>query len=305
MKYALLLMLGLREISAFYLSKDSYTSVTSAYRISIKSSFYRIRSSLAHGINDTVEYDEPAVRITERIRKGSAPEFSIAGDSTEVTPFQLGIVLAHFVLVALNVGIAFTSISAWGFSAALSTSAAAMIASIVLGDLGTGVFHWSVDNYGSLKTPIFGSVCAAFQGHHTAPWTITYRPFANNVYKIAIATVPVLTLLSLAPINLSLRIFFSLFINWWLVSQELHKFSHMKQVPPLVKFLQDNRIILSRKEHCLHHNSPFEGHYCILTGACNQWLDKSNFFRHLERLVFKLTGNFRSASKIAIINMFT
>jgi hypothetical protein len=35
-----------------------------------------------------------------------------------------------------------------------------------------------VDNYGSLKTPVFGSVCAAFQGHHVTPWTITFRSFA-------------------------------------------------------------------------------------------------------------------------------
>lgn len=288
MKHVFLLLLGLRGISGFYLSKSSYTS-TSAYRLSTILTLNSITMSSTQGISDVVEYDEPVVRITERVRKGSAPEFSIEGDSTEVTPFQLGIVLVHFALVAFNVVAAFASVSSWGLTAALSASAA-VIASIVLGDLGTGVFHWSVDNYGSLKTPVFGSVCAAFQGHHIAPWTITYRPFANNVYKIAIATVPVLALLTVAPINLNLRIFFSLFINWWLVSQELHKFSHMKQLPPLIKLLQDNRIILSRKEHGLHHNSPFEGHYCILTGVCNQWLDQSNFFRHLERIVFKLTG---------------
>ena len=39
-----------------------------------------------------------------------------------------------------------------------------IVSSIILGDLATGIFHWSVDNYGSIKTPIFGSVCAAFQG---------------------------------------------------------------------------------------------------------------------------------------------
>eukprot|EP01035_Chromulina_nebulosa_P018518 gene18518-24236_t len=35
--------------------------------------------------------------------------------------------------------------------------------SIILGDFATGVFHWSVDNYGDINTPVFGSVCAAFQ----------------------------------------------------------------------------------------------------------------------------------------------
>ena len=86
------------------------------------------------------------------------------------------------------------------------------------------------------------------------------------------------------------QLFLSLFANWWLVSQELHKYSHMKKVPSAVKFLQDKRIILSRKEHGLHHRDPFEGHYCILTGQCNEFLDNSNFFRYLEMVVYNLTG---------------
>ena len=64
----------------------------------------------------------------------------------------------------------------------------------------------------------------------------------------------------------------------------------MKRVPPVVRFLQDRSIILSRKEHGLHHNSPFEGNYCILNGVCNRLLDRTSFFRKLERIVFQITG---------------
>ena len=42
-------------------------------------------------------------------------------------------------------------------------------------DLGSGIFHWSVDNYGNGRTPVLGNIIAAFQGHHTAPWTIVER----------------------------------------------------------------------------------------------------------------------------------
>ncbi len=51
-------------------------------------------------------------------------------------------------------------------------------------DFGTGVYHWSVDNYGSGATPIVGDQIAAFQGHHQRPWTITQRQFANNLHKV-------------------------------------------------------------------------------------------------------------------------
>ena len=53
-----------------------------------------------------------------------------------------------------------------------------------LADFGTGVYHWSVDNYGSGATPIVGDQIAAFQGHHQRPWTITQRQFANNLHKV-------------------------------------------------------------------------------------------------------------------------
>lgn len=228
--------------------------------------------------------------VQDKVRKGAAPEFAIEGDSVEETLTQQVAVASHFLLVLANLIQTVASFQALAPADYIMLPLTVM-ASIVLGDLGTGVFHWSVDNYGSLKTPIFGAVCVAFQGHHQTPWTITFRSFINNVYKIAFATVPTLVLLLSLPVNPYARLFLSLFINWWLVSQEFHKYSHMKQVPPLIKKLQEFNVILSRKEHGLHHNSPFEGHYCILTGICNDFLDKTKFFRHMEKLVYRLTGN--------------
>jgi ubiquitin-conjugating enzyme E2 variant len=87
------------------------------------------------------------------------------------------------------------------------------------------------------------------------------------------------------------NLFFTLFTNFWMLSQEFHKYSHMRTVPPAVKILQDAGVILSRAEHGRHHSAPFEGHYCILTGICNPLLDRIKFFRYLENAVYKLTGN--------------
>ena len=63
-------------------------------------------------------------------------------------------------------------------------SIALVLSSWLLADLGSGILHWSVDNYGNGKTPVMGGIIAAFQGHHAAPWTITEREFCNNVYKV-------------------------------------------------------------------------------------------------------------------------
>jgi hypothetical protein len=233
--------------------------------------------------------NEQITNVAQKVRKGSAPEFAIAGDSTVETPSQVAAVAGHFGITLLSLVTAATAIpivSALDVVPIIGTIAL----SIVVGDFGTGVFHWATDNYGSVKTPVFGSVCAAFQGHHVTPWTITFRSFANNVYKICYGTIPALLLVAALPMEPLTKVFFTLFINWWMISQELHKFSHMRSTPKNIKILQDMGMILSKKEHGLHHNSPFEGHYCILTGVCNSFLDDSKFFRHLENIVFKLTG---------------
>lgn len=226
----------------------------------------------------------------KRVPIGSTPEFAIAGDSTVETPSQRLLLAIHFALASFNLALVASTLTI-NSSADVIKAAVVFALSIIVGDFGTGVFHWSVDNYGSINTPVFGTVCAAFQGHHVTPWTITFRSFANNVYKICYGTIPALLLISFSSIGPLTRMFLSCFVTWWMISQELHKYSHMRTIPPTVKTLQNMGIILSKKEHGLHHTSPFEGHYCILTGICNPWLDRINFFRYMESIVFKLTGN--------------
>ena len=75
-----------------------------------------------------------------------------------------------------------------------------------------------------------------------------------------------------------------------MLSQEFHKWSHMKEPPKLVAIAQDLGLVISRKEHGAHHSSPFESNYCILIGICNQYLDDNKFWRKLEAIVYRLTG---------------
>ena len=175
---------------------------------------------------------------------------------------------------------------------------ATVFASYVFSDLGTGIFHWSVDNYGDKNTPIAGNVIDAFQGHHRWPWTITKRQWANNIHKTCVAplffTVP--QLLAFGGSNMQGSGDSDLFLGsfWALVvlSQQTHAWAHMKpsDQPKIVTKLQDMSLILSRKDHGAHHRSPFEGHYCIINGWWNPLLDGSHFFRKLERVIYETTG---------------
>jgi Lipid desaturase domain len=58
--------------------------------------------------------------------------------------------------------------------------------------------------------------------------------------------------------------------------------------------LQDAGVLISRKAHGAHHRAPFEGNYCIVSGAWNPLLDaggsSDGFFRRLERYLHSVTG---------------
>lgn len=121
--------------------------------------------------------------------KGKEASIVVEGDSLETTPQQVGIVSATFLgqfLFAANAISHLFSQTDGNVALTAVASLSTIVASYILADFGSGVLHWSVDNYGNGRTPIMGSIIAAFQGHHSAPWTITYRGFCNNVWKLCI-----------------------------------------------------------------------------------------------------------------------
>lgn len=167
-------------------------------------------------------------------------------------------------------------------------------ASWIFADFGSGVLHWSVDNYGNGRTPIMGGIIAAFQGHHSAPWTITYREFCNNVSKLCLpfGVWTIAAMQFIFHLEPEARYFWTTFLVYEILSQEFHKWSHQlpSESPAWVNELQKLGITIGRKPHSLHHKAPYEGNYCIVSGVCNPYLDQSGFFRRLEHLVYRLNG---------------
>ncbi|GBG00164.1 fatty acid desaturase chloroplastic [Raphidocelis subcapitata] len=174
------------------------------------------------------------------------------------------------------------------------SAASAVLAAYVLSDLGTGVYHWSVDNYGDGSTPVFGRQIAAFQGHHVRPWTITQREFCNNVHQVfKPAAYPAGGMLLLSPVlGVWPGFFLPSFLFLVCMSQQFHAWSHMKksELPAAVVALQDAGVLIGRAAHGAHHRPNFEGNYCIVSGWWNQALDDSGFFRWLEKVVVATTG---------------
>ncbi len=235
--------------------------------------------------------------------KGKVPQIVVEGDSLETQPWQ---VITVWGTLAFHTALAFFSltemvaVNSGNTIVTLIQAAILFLSSYVLADFGSGVLHWSVDNYGNGRTPIMGGIIAAFQGHHSAPWTITQRGFSNNVYKLCIPfgiiPISVISLIS-GPFT---TFFITIFCLLEILSQEFHKWSHMtkNECPNWVNTLQQMGLTISRKPHAQHHLAPFEGNYCIISGVCNTALDKSGFFRRLEHLVYKWNGVESNAWKL-------
>lgn len=230
--------------------------------------------------------------------RGKVSNVVLESDSLETQPYQVAATVGTLVgeaAIAIQAINHLISVNNGDIQLSLAQITAVTMSSYVLADLGSGILHWSVDNYGNGKTPIMGGIIAAFQGHHSAPWTITERGFSNNVHKLTIPFgVPTVlaTQLLAGPSHPLVPLFFAVFCASEIMSQELHKWSHMtpSQCHPIVNFLQEKGAIIGRKAHAQHHTMPFEGKYCIVSGLCNDILDNSGFFRRLEHIIYKING---------------
>lgn len=212
------------------------------------------------------------------------PVLELPGDTLEELPEHRAIV----------VGTSAIAVASAAHAAAMLPPlevAFALLCALAFADLLTGVFHHLTDNYGNLDTPVVGAACAAFQGHHRAPWTITYRSTCNNVHKIAKIVAPLIVVAAVsAPPALALFLVVALYCQ--MLAQEFHKFAHLppSEQPGAIRLLQDAGLIISTKAHGRHHTVPFDGLYCIFNGWLNPILDSSLFFRRVEAAIYRTTG---------------
>jgi ubiquitin-conjugating enzyme E2 variant len=234
---------------------------------------------------------------------GRTSQVVVEGDSLATTPFQQALVTVTLAGHAAFAGVALTQLYDTNGGDLWWTASQALLllfSSWVAADFGSGVLHWSVDNYGNGKTPVMGSIIAAFQGHHAAPWTITERGFCNNVSKLCLP----FGLLPMALVNSvsgpGVTFFLAAFCSFEILSQEFHKWSHQRpsECPGWVNQLQALGLTVGRQPHAAHHLAPYEGNYCIISGLCNKALDQTGFFRRLEHVVYQWNGVESNAWKL-------
>lgn len=162
--------------------------------------------------------------------------------------------------------------------------------SLILGDLVSGLVHWTADTYFTEETPIIGpSLVKPFRLHHLYPRDICTHDLVTTVGNVCIIAVPVLA------VCISLLWFYE--DSSWLaflilcialmslatvLTNQFHKWAHQEAPSRVVKLLQQTRVVLAPAHHQIHHTKPFNMHYCITNGWLNPLLNKIQFFRSLE-----------------------
>ncbi|KAF3573073.1 hypothetical protein F2Q69_00060378 [Brassica cretica] len=131
----------------------------------------------------------------------------------------------------------------------------------ILADLGSGLYHWAIDNYGDESTPLVGTQIEAA------------RVLACND--------PVV------------HGFVSMFAFCILFCQQFHAWAHERKskLPPLVVAFQDMGLLLSRRQHVNHHrHHRTYMSYCIVSGVWNNVLDDNKIFEALEKVLYVQFG---------------
>ena len=142
----------------------------------------------------------------------------------------------------------------------------------LLADLVSGLVHWALDTFGSVRTPVFGpAFIRPFREHHADPQGMTRHDFIEVNGASCLGCLPILLL----------SFFFEGFLHAVIVftcvgillTNQCHKWAHMDSPPKLVKTLQKIGLVLRADEHRLHHTPPYNSHFCTASGWLNRPLN--------------------------------
>lgn len=198
-----------------------------------------------------------------------AAVLAFAGFGTVFAVRVIGEALGRPVLVTLALGL-------------LAIALAAVVA-----DFLSGLVHALCDNLGSVDTPVVGQkFIRSFREHHTDPLDMTRGDFirvnADNFLACLPVLIPAVLWLDVGS-HLFLSAFLLALLGFVVVTNQIHKWAHMAEVPAAVRWLQRHQLVLSPAHHRVHHTPPYRSHYCITSGVTNPVLTRIGFWPALLR----------------------
>lgn len=161
---------------------------------------------------------------------------------------------------------------------------------ILLADFLAGVIHWLEDAYGTEDTPVLGPlVIRPNIVHHHYPRFFTKLTWWQSSWDLLLIGLLMIGGAAWAGVlTWHVWLFVLLSIN----ANQVHKWSHQTRAEngPVVSFFQDWRILLTPRQHALHHTDPKNTYYCPITNLLNPALEAVRFWDCLEAVIETLTS---------------
>ena len=161
---------------------------------------------------------------------------------------------------------------------------------VILADFAAGVVHWLEDAYGSEDTPVVGALLIRPNiVHHHCPRYFTRLSWWQSSWDLLLLGALIIGGAAWADVlTWHVWLFVLLSVN----ANQVHKWSHMSrsEVGPVVAKLQDWRILLTPRQHAVHHTDPKNTYYCPITNLVNPALEAVRFWDCLESVIETLTG---------------
>ena len=154
-----------------------------------------------------------------------------------------------------------------------------LVVGALVADFASGVVHWAADTWGSVNTPVFGTFIRSFREHHVDAYAMCKHDWIETNGDNHMLCVPTLIWMALAPIStdctpmswcvphtyswhvycLSITLLIAL-------TNQFHKQAHQLQPHPVTKALMACNLVLTRKNHAVHHkvcSGDVFLHFCI------------------------------------------
>lgn len=173
---------------------------------------------------------------------------------------------------------------------------AAALAGLLASDFYTGFVHWLTDTW--LDERSFDRVACIAREHHIYPqhvldytlWDyVAYMCFPTTVVFGPLCVLLTAILPPCAPVYFAVlvvgQVSFLMFFG-----THFHRLGHRQSKSRLVRLLQKGHLLITPKYHARHHSGAHDDNYCVVNGWMNPILDRTGFWRGLERVVHALTG---------------
>ncbi|MCA3216958.1 MAG: hypothetical protein ING59_00005 [Burkholderiales bacterium] len=178
----------------------------------------------------------------------------------------------------------------------------ALLFTVLLADLVSGLVHWWEDAYARTGDGLLGRVARDNLRHHARPREFLAKGYWDSSWDLLLLGALVVAIaFALDALSRHVALLVLLVAN----ANQVHKWAHMRaeELPRVVHWAQRTQVLQTTRHHAKHHQGARNTHYCVLTSLLNPVLEELQLWVRLERVIERLTGIARRDDEAELARM--